>query len=321
MGNRNSLEEKLVTAEGIDFLAIDVQKLYRKLTAAHLKFPGKLLRSIRLSSSIIREFQPDAFLGTGGFVSGPVGWAARCCHIPVFLQEQNSFPGLTTRILSRRATKIFLGNQGAAQYLPKEKLIFSGNPINRSAVMETAGLDLPKLGLQKNKPVLLILGGSQGSLAINNALLPVVRELNSAGIQLLWQAGEKGCRDITGKLKKQSGVYVFAYTSEIGRYYNSADFVLARAGALTLAELEVKKLPALLIPLPSAAGNHQYFNALEMEKKGVALLIKQSDMTPDTLRERLLELAASADNMRQNFQPTPHLHAARLIAENIMRRI
>ena len=225
------------------------------------------------------------------------------------------------RILGRRATKIFLGNQGAAQYLPQEKLVFSGNPINRSAVLETTGLDLARLGLQKKKPVLLILGGSQGSLAINNALLPVVPKLAGADIQLLWQAGEKSCHDITTKLKGLAGVHVFAYTHEIGRYYNSADFVLARAGALTLAELEVKKLPALLIPLPSAAGNHQYFNALEMKKKGLALLLNQSEVTPESLREHLLELAASAENMRRNFQPSPHLHAARMIAENIMRRI
>ena len=169
VGNKNSMEEELTAKRKITFKIINVQKFYRKITLAHLKFPYKLLKSIHDSKKIIRDFQPDAFIGTGGFVSGPVGYAAHLKKVPIFLQEQNSYPGATTRILSKYAEKIFLGAKGAEKYLPKKKLIFSGNPVNSRIIGETSELNFEELGLTKDTIKLFLTGGSQGSVVLNKA--------------------------------------------------------------------------------------------------------------------------------------------------------
>ncbi|MDA3814303.1 MAG: glycosyltransferase, partial [Candidatus Cloacimonetes bacterium] len=146
VGNRNSMEQKLVMKQDIEFAEINVQKFYRKITVSHLKFPFKLIKSTINSKKIISKFEPDAFLGTGGFVSGPVGYAAHLLKVPIFLQEQNSYPGATTKLLSKYATKVFLGNHDAIKHLPKENAVYSGNPINQNAISEKGNIIFEKLG-------------------------------------------------------------------------------------------------------------------------------------------------------------------------------
>lgn len=208
IGNKNSMEEELVRNLHIDFEEIDVQKLYRKFTVAHLKFPFKLISSINKCSKIIKKYQPDAFLGTGGFVSGPAGYAAKKARIPIFLQEQNSYPGLTTRILSKYATKIFIGNKGAEKYLSKERCIFTGNPINVSTLEEKGVLDLKKSGMHHGNPKLLLTGGSQGSVILNNALYEIIDRLLDEGIEVFWQIGRYSFNKFDSLLKGLSLIHI-----------------------------------------------------------------------------------------------------------------
>ncbi|MDO9578862.1 MAG: undecaprenyldiphospho-muramoylpentapeptide beta-N-acetylglucosaminyltransferase [Candidatus Cloacimonadales bacterium] len=319
VGNRDSMEEKLATNAGFNFAGIDVQKFHRNFTWEHVKFPIKLLKSISDSKKIIRLFQPDAFIGTGGFVSGPVGYAAHKLKIPIFLQEQNSFPGATTRILSKSARKIFLGNQGAAKFLPKEKLIFSGNPINIS-VMEAKGkLDFEKLGLKENSIKVFLFGGSQGSLILNKNFLPIIDEILANDIEIIWQIGNFSYAEFYPKVKDKKGVFAFEYTSEMGKVLNSVDFVIARGGALSLAEIETKKLPSILIPLPSAAGNHQFFNAEELVEKNVAILLEQKYLTSASLLDNILLMKDKYKIMKKNFGDSHHLQAVQTIVNAVMR--
>jgi len=319
VGNRNSLEEELVQKSGIPFKSINVQKFYRKFTLEHLKFPFKLLNSIFASKKIIREFQPDAFLGTGGFVSGPVGYAAHLKKIPIFLQEQNSFPGATTRILSKYAEKIFLGNEGAKKYFPSGKVIISGNPINTNVINEKEKIDFKKYGLKKDSLKLFLFGGSQGSLILNNNLLPIVDDILNKGIEIIWQTGKYSFEKIKEKVKKKTGIYIFDFSNEMGKIYNSVDFAIARAGALSLAELETKRIPSILIPLPSAAGNHQHFNAQELVEKDIAFLLEQKNLNHKILKDQILEMKEKYMEMKKNFGESKHLNSSKIIAKEILK--
>ena len=318
IGNRNSMEQKLAIKHDIEFAEINVQKFYRKLTFAHFKFPFKLIKSIIDSKKIIREFKPDAFLGTGGFVSGPVGYAAHLLKVPIFLQEQNSYPGATTKILSKYATKVFLGNHDAIKYLPKKIAVYSGNPINQNAVTEKNTIDFEKLGLKADTKKIFLFGGSQGSVVLNNAFFPIIDEILKRGFEIIWQVGKFSFNEFYPKIKNTKGVYAFDFTNEIGKIYNSVDLAIARAGALSLAELETKKIPAILIPLPSAAENHQYFNALELKDKKVAEIIEQKDLNSEILRDTIFKMLDKIDEIKGNFTSTIHANAAQNIAGTIM---
>ena len=321
VGNKNSMEQELTAKREIAFKSINVQKFYRKITLAHFKFPFKLLKSIHDSKKIIRNFQPDAFIGTGGFVSGPVGYAAHLKKVPIFLQEQNSYPGATTRILSKYAEKIFLGNKGAEKYLLGNKLVFSGNPINNRIIGETEKIDFAEFGLKENTTKLFLLGGSQGSVVLNKTFLPIVDELLENGIEIIWQIGKFSFNEFYPKIQNKKGIYGFDFTDEIGKIYNSVDFVIARAGAISLAELETKKLPSILIPLPSAAGNHQFYNAMELKKKKVAEIIEQKDLNPEVLKETIFETKRNYMKMKEDFEDSKHIEAARIICDFIVRKI
>ena len=318
VGNKNSMEQKLAEKNNIDFAEINVQKFYRKVTFAHLKFPFKLIKSIIDSKKIIRDFKPEAFLGTGGFVSGPVGYAAHLLKVPIFLQEQNSYPGATTKILSKYAVKIFLGNHAAKKYLPKDNAAFSGNPINQNAVSEKDTINYKKLGLKVDSKKIFLFGGSQGSVVLNNTFLPIIDDLLKSGFEIIWQIGKYSFNGFYPKIKDKSGVYAFDFTNEIGKIYNSVDLAIARAGALSLAELETKKIPAILIPLPSAAENHQYFNALELKEKNVAEIIEQENLNSEILKDTIFEMLDKIDEIKENFTSTIHVNAAKNIADTIM---
>ncbi len=318
VGNKNSMEQRLAERHKIDFTEISVQKFYRKITLAHIKFPFKLIKSIIDSKKIIRKFKPDAFLGTGGFVSGPVGYAAHLQKIPIFLQEQNSYPGATTKILSKYATKIFVGNHDAQKHLPKIKAVYSGNPINQNAVTETDTINFKKFGLRADTKKIFLFGGSQGSVVLNNAFFPIIDDILKKGFEVIWQIGSYSFNEFYPKIKNKKGVYAFDFTNKIGKIYNSVDLAIARAGALSLAELETKKIPSILIPLPSAAENHQYYNALELKKKNIAEIIEQKKLNPIILKETTLKILDNIDKIKENFSSTIHANAAKNIAGTIM---
>ncbi|MCF7793769.1 MAG: undecaprenyldiphospho-muramoylpentapeptide beta-N-acetylglucosaminyltransferase [Candidatus Cloacimonetes bacterium] len=321
VGNKNSMEEKLATKAGFDFSPINVQKLHRNLTAKHILFPIKLFKSIQDSKQIIRNFQPDAFVGTGGFVCGPVGFAAHKCKIPIFMQEQNSFPGLTTRKLSKYAKKVFLGNKGAAKYLPKNILAFAGNPINTSVVQEESQIDFDEGNLKKDSLKLFLYGGSQGSYILNKALFPIIDKILQAGIEIIWQIGKYSFDEFYPKVKGKNGIFAFEFTHEMGKILNSTDFVICRAGALSLAEIETKKLPAIIVPLPSAAGNHQYYNAMELVDNKTAILLEQKNLTPKILFEKILDIQENHPKMKANYKDSLHVNAAEVIVKTILRNM
>ncbi|MFA5497988.1 MAG: undecaprenyldiphospho-muramoylpentapeptide beta-N-acetylglucosaminyltransferase [Candidatus Cloacimonadia bacterium] len=319
VGNINSLEEKVVKLRGFNFRGIDVQKLYREFTIKHLAFPFKLLKSIMMANSIIKEFKPDLCIGCGGFVSGPVIIRAAQLKIPYYLLEQNSFPGLTTRKLSKGAKRVFLGYESAQKYLPNSKWEYTGNPLL---------LDIDKVKdrslatKDSNQPLLLfILGGSQGASFINNIVLKNINLLLDKGLKIVWQTGNYQFTEIEERLKAipkiNASVEIFPYTHNITSIYQSADLAICRAGALTLAELEAYKIPAIIIPLPSSAGDHQYHNALHQQEQLKGLLLEQNENTEQKLLESLDLLLRDYDNFQKHLTHSVHAKATETIVDRI----
>ncbi len=316
IGNKNSLEEKLAKNAGIDFSGINVQKLYRKFTLQHIKFPFKLMSSIHKSKKIITDFAPDAVLGTGGFVSGPVGYAAYKCKIPLFLQEQNSYPGLTTRLLSKHAKHLFLGFKNGDNFVSNVPTSYTGNPINPNN--SNTSISLIDYGFRKKSLKLFLLGGSQGSLALNKAIYPILDDIYANEIDLIWQIGKYSFNEFSAKIKNKPGIYGFDFTDKINSIYRKCDFAIARGGALSLAELEVNKIPTIIVPLPSAAGNHQFHNAMAWVNNKIGIMIEQNNLTPDALLEAILDMKQNLSKFKNNFTDSVHQNAAEKIAEYII---
>ena len=322
IGNRNSMESKLVQAKNINFEAIDVQKMYRKITWKHIKFPFKLMLSIIRSREYIRYFKPDFFVGTGGFVSGPVGLAAKLESVPIFLQEQNSYPGVTTKFLSKYARKVFLGNEGAKKYLKNDKTCYTRNPINDNVRNEENKIEYHKYNMSSDSFKIFIIGGSQGSVAINTVVLEIVDELLKEKNELFWQTGKHQFLEIKDKTDGRKGVHCFSFTNEIGKFYNSANMAISRAGAITLAELEQKELPSVLIPLPTSAENHQFYNAIELQNRKIAIVIEQKNLSAKNLLQAIYKIKNNYAEYTFENKEESFSNPAKIIVdeiENIMR--
>ncbi len=318
IGNRGGMEETLYQRHMLEYRLIDVQKIYRRLTFAHVKFPWKLLKSLVIAMRTIARYKPDAVIGTGSFVTGPVAMAAILMKKPLFLQEQNSYPGLTTRYLVTYARKVFLGNMGAIAHLPHEICFFSGNPV--LPLDDEDAVKIPRdLNLREGTRKMLIIGGSQGSRRINRTIADAAQHILDSGVDILWQTGVADYEEMKKRFDGVPGIHMFGFTDAMRYYYGQADFVLARAGAITLSEIETMKLPSILVPLPTAAHNHQYHNAVEQKDKGVALVVRQKGLNVDSLLQAIRQITTDLDEMRSRFGDSPHPKAASLIAEIVLQ--
>ncbi len=320
IGNKNSMEEKIVKNKSIDFEEINVQKLYRSFTIKHILFPFKLFASITKVKRIFSRYKPDAYVGCGGFVSGPSGFVARGKKIPYFLQEQNSYPGLTTRALDKEAETIFIGQSDAKNYLKNTNIIYSGNPINKRLVESQRLADMEEYSFNKDKKTLFLIGGSQGSQFLNKVMSQVIDNLLKR-YNIIWQLGKKNIAEFENIHKDKKGLFMFGFSYDIDALYNMADIAICRSGAITIAELEAKKIPAILVPLPSAAENHQYKNAMEQSAKEIAITLEQNKLDCKSLIEEIDKLSDNLKNYKSRFNNCLHLQAVDTIVDKIIERM
>ncbi len=314
IGNRGGIEEQLCRENNYHFESIKVQKLYRSLKPANLLFPYYLGHSLWTAMNILRRENPDAVICTGGFVSGPVALAATRRKIPLFFHESNSYPGLVTRVLQRMISRIYISFDNSREHLSKANLKKLGIPLKTRQFGE---LNLDKLNLRNDKFTLLVSGGSQGSLAINRAVEQILPFIAAKDWQLLWQTGRATYAQFTQHQNKP-GVYLFAFSPDLPAMLAKADLAITRAGAMTIAELEETKTPAILIPLPTAAENHQYHNALEQHRKGYALLLEQSELSSGSLQKALETITAGLDGFKTKLQEIPANNAATEIVSDLL---
>ncbi|WP_185856399.1 undecaprenyldiphospho-muramoylpentapeptide beta-N-acetylglucosaminyltransferase [Blattabacterium cuenoti] len=240
-----------------------------------------LIYSCFLANKIIKKFSPNIVIGTGGYVSFPTLYAAKRNKIPILIQEQNSFPGLTNRIFSSYAKKICLAYEEAEKYFPPKKTIITGNPI-RSEILQLPSKEEAcfHLGLKIEKPIILSIGGSQGSNSINNAWVKGLKQLIHLDIQLIWQLGKVDIHRIkeNSSISHHANFLLMEFINNITICYAAADIIVSRAGALTISEICLIGKPYILIPLPWASNDHQNKNAKILENKEAALIIKNEDL-------------------------------------------
>ncbi len=277
IGTKKKIEERVVPAAGFKFKSIWISGFSRKSIKENLLFPIKLMVSLFQAIGISMGFRPQVIVATGGYVSGPSVIAARMMGAKVLLIEPNSYPGITTRLLERRAEEIHLMFKDAVQFLRQpEKLFITGNPVRKSLVSINRDEARKKLGLALDSKVVFVVGGSLGARAINKTIAASIKRFAEEKISIIWQTGATSFDE--SKSFSSENVKVLSFIENMNEVYAASDLVVARAGATTIAELVYLNKPAVLIPFPFAAENHQLMNAKSMVELGTAVLIEEKEI-------------------------------------------
>ncbi|MDE6754669.1 MAG: undecaprenyldiphospho-muramoylpentapeptide beta-N-acetylglucosaminyltransferase [Muribaculaceae bacterium] len=290
VGAENRMEMTRVPEAGYKIIGLPVAGFFRKKIWKNFGVLIKLFKSMRLSRKIIREFKPDIAIGVGGYASGPTLKAAQKAGIPTLLQEQNSFAGVTNKLLAKKADKICVAYEGMERFFPADKIVMTGNPIRKSLLNTKLTKEEARksFGLDSERPTLLVVGGSLGALTVNESLEKSISRFAEQGIQVIWQTGKNfGNRGIEAA-RGLKGIVVTPFISDMAAAYKSADVVISRAGAGSISELQVLGKPSILVPSPNVAEDHQTFNARALSDHGAAILVKDSEA-----REKLADTAIS----------------------------
>ena len=297
-GTAEGIEVRMVPRSGFTLETIPVIGLRRSLHVDLIRFPWMLLKGLVHSFKLISNYAPDLVFCTGGYVSGPVGLSARVLGVPLVLHEQNDYPGVTIRTLSRLATQVFLAFQGAARRIGGCRRVVVGNPT-RGGWTDLDPADARRsFGLDTDRHTLVVVGGSQGARGINGAVQSALPRLMEKGLQVLWQTGKLDYDAALATASRWSGrVIVKEFIDDMNAAYRSADLALTRSGAMTLAEITLLGVPAVLVPLPTAAEGHQEHNARAMERAGAARMIRQPELDGDTLSATVCGLVEDPDRL------------------------
>ncbi len=328
VGVKNRIEAKIVPKEGYPLKTIHVQYFSRKIGLKTLTFFFSLKIGFIQSLFFLLRYKPDAVIGTGGFVSGPITYAASLLGIPTLIQEQNSYPGITTRLLAPKVKRIHLAFEEATKYLSKvkdrSKFRITGNPVRLSADETERTLALGKFNLDKNKKTLLLFGGSQGAAALNEALLETLPQLRT-DIQIIWQTGEPDYGELKSAVEKfHHKIYIQPFIYNMADAYSVADLAFCRAGAITIAELMQMTVPSILVPYPFAAEAHQEKNARVLVEANAAEMILQQDLNPAILKEtieRLIYNEKKLSDIKKNCKQFYFENAAEEIAKSVLELI
>ena len=277
VGASDRMEMEKVPAAGYDIKGLWISGIQRSLSLKNLAFPFKVIKSLYDAGKIIKEFQPDIAIGTGGFASGPLLYMANKKGLPTLIQEQNSYPGITNKLLSKKVNKICVASTGLERFFPKDKIVLTGNPVrqdllNVSSLREEA---IMHYKLDTGKKTLLVLGGSLGARRVNQ-LIDSNLDLFKEEVQVIWQCGKFYYEEY--KSKSQPGVQVHAFLNRMDLAYAAADFIISRAGAGSISELCIVGKPVIFIPSPHVAEDHQTKNAQAITDKNAALMIKEVDL-------------------------------------------
>lgn len=278
VGAKDRMEMQKVPQAGFKIEGLWISGIQRKLTLSNLMFPFKLMSSLLKARKIIRNFKPDIAIGTGGFASGPLLKAATQKGIPSLIQEQNSYAGITNKWVAQKVDRICVAYPNMERYFPKEKIVFTGNPIRRDVLQLSGNASEAKanFGFCTNQKVLLIIGGSLGAKRINELISDKLEFFKAQNIQVLWQTGKFYYE--TYKNLNSEGIRVVEFIQEMNQAYTAADFIISRAGAGSVSELCVVGNPVIFIPSPNVAEDHQTKNANSIVAENAAISIAEQDL-------------------------------------------
>ncbi|MEM9545496.1 MAG: undecaprenyldiphospho-muramoylpentapeptide beta-N-acetylglucosaminyltransferase [Bacteroidota bacterium] len=327
VGAEGKLEMDRVPKAGYSIVGLPIRGFHRKLTFRNLMFPFKLLASLWKARKVIKDFKPHVAVGVGGYASGPVLQVANFRNIPTLVQEQNSYAGVTNKLLAKKADRICVAYDNMEKFFPKDKIVFTGNPVRREIFennITTSGAKA-KLGLVEHKKTILIFGGSLGARALNESIAAGVELLRQhSEINFIWQVGKLYYEDYNdSEVAKLPNVTVLPFIDDMASAYRAADLVVCRAGALTISELSLVVKAAILVPSPNVAEDHQTKNANALVEKGAAVMVRDAE-GKEKLVKIMLELIEDEEKcevLRENIKQFGRPDAAREISKQVLELI
>ena len=281
VGAKGRMEMEKVPALGYKIVGLEVAGFQRSFSFKNMILPFKIIKSIFQAFSIIRTFKPKLAIGVGGYASGPMLFVAAICGVPIVIQEQNSYPGITNKILSKWAKKIFVAYEGLDVFFDKEKIQFYGNPIRKDITGNLPNKETAAkfFNLNPNKPTILIMGGSLGARTLNQSVEPFLNDIINKDYQLIWQTGKLYFEAINNRIGNLSekGVVITEFLMNMDMAYSMADIIISRAGALSISELCIIGKPVIFVPSPNVSEDHQTKNAMALVNNEAALLVKDNE--------------------------------------------
>lgn len=325
VGALGRMEMEKVPAAGYKIIGLPIMGFQRKLTLANIKVVFKLMYSLIKARSIIADFKPDVAVGVGGYASGPLLKIASQKGIPTVIQEQNSYAGVTNKLLAKKAAKICVAYEGMERFFPKEKIIMTGNPVRQDLenIAGKRGEAASFFGLDSSKKTILVLGGSLGARTLNESLAEKLDVLKKENIQVIWQTGPRYFEEMKQKTDASgaTNIKTMAFISHMDLAFAAADLVVSRAGAGTISELCLVGKASVLVPSPNVAEDHQTQNALALAKRDAAIMVKDAEA-----REKLVSIMLSTinkpdelDRLSKNIMNLAEKDSAKRIAEEILK--
>lgn len=325
VGAEGRMEMQKVPAAGFAIEALPIRGFQRGSVIKNLGLPWRLLRSMLKARRLVKDFKPHVAVGVGGYASGPLLAAAQRMGVPTLIQEQNSFPGKTNIHLAKRARRICVAYTGMEKYFPQDRVLLTGNPVRTDTVKLTGKRPrgLEHFGLRADALIIFITGGSLGARGVNRGVEAALTRWKEAGIQLIWQTGTPYLKQATDAVSRvgYADCKVHEFVDRMDLAYAVADLVVARAGAISVSELCIVAKPAILVPLPTAAEDHQTHNARALTDRGAAVLLRDADAV-EQLGPKALELLRdpkALDRLRSAIAGMATHDAAQAIAAEVIR--
>ncbi len=315
VGANDRMEMQRVPQAGYEIIGLPVRGLIRPLwKPGNLSILWDFLRSKRMIKKLLKKFQPDVAVGVGGYASAATLNAAYDLGIPCLIQEQNSFAGLTNKVLAKKATKICVAYEGMEKFFPADRILLTGNPVRQNLLNPALSKEeaASEFGFSTDRPIILLIGGSLGARTLNESILKSLEQIRKSGVRIIWQTGgyyKEHIAQELEKLGKPSNLYVTDFIQSMDKAYKAADLVISRAGASSISELCLLGKPSILVPSPNVAEDHQTHNAMALVNKGAALIVKDVEA-----KEKLVPLAlVTATNPEALQQLSENAHAMALL--------
>jgi UDP-N-acetylglucosamine--N-acetylmuramyl-(pentapeptide) pyrophosphoryl-undecaprenol N-acetylglucosamine transferase len=324
VGAQDKMEMQKVPQAGYNIKGLWIAGIQRKLTLQNAMFPLKLASSLIKSFRILKQFMPNVVIGTGGFASGAVLKVATMLRIPTVIQEQNSYPGITNKLLSKKANKICVAYENLERFFPKDKMMLTGNPVRQDLISIDDKRDeaINYFKLDPNKKTILVLGGSLGSRRINQLIAKEIDWLLKQDVQIIWQCGKLYFDDYKCFSDKEN-VQLFSFIDRMDLVYAAADMIISRSGASSVSELAIVGKPVIFIPSPNVAEDHQTKNAQAIVDKHGAVLLKESQLDTEfqIVFEALLKDKSKQDDLSKNIKQLALPNATKQIVDEILKLI
>ena len=325
VGAKGRMEMQRVPAAGYEIKGLPICGFDRKHLLKNFAVLFRIWKSQRMAKKIIKDFKPMAAVGVGGYASGPTLNVCSKKGIPCLIQEQNSYAGVTNKLLAKKAQKICVAYEGMERFFPADKIIMTGNPVRQNVLDTTLSVEEARsmLNLAPEKKTILLVGGSLGARTINESVLQNLDLIEKSGVQFIWQTGKFYHEDIVNQLKDKDlpMLHVTDFISDMGAAYKAADLVISRAGASSISEFCLIGKPVILVPSPNVAEDHQTKNAMALVNKDAAIYVKDAD-APKVLIQKAIEIVGDASkmaSMSENIKKLGLKNSADVIADEVIK--